>query len=301
MKAAITGARGFVGRHLAAHLQSEGDEVAALDVEGLEPVDITDLPALTARVVGARPHVLYHLAARSHVGESWTDEEGVRRVNVDGTANVLEACAAAGVARVVFVGSAEEYGRIDDPDVPVREIAPLRPVSPYARSKVDAETLALRAARDGAVGAVCVRAFNHTGPGQSASFLVPGLAARIAAAERDARDDIAVGNLTPVRDYTDVRDIVRAYRLLATLGDSGQVYNVCSGRGVSVADIANGLLVRATRPMQLTVDPALVRESDVPVLIGDATRLHDATGWTPEIPLDQTLADVLDAARAATR
>jgi GDP-4-dehydro-6-deoxy-D-mannose reductase len=270
-------------------------------VEGLEPVDITDLPALTARVVAARPNVLYHLAARSHVGESWTDEEGVRRVNVDGTANVLEACAAAGVARVVFVGSAEEYGRIDDPDVPVRETAPLRPVSPYARSKVDAETLALRAARDGAVGVVCVRAFNHTGPGQPASFLVPGLAARIAAAERDARDDIAVGNLTPIRDYTDVRDIVRAYRLLATRGEPGQVYNVCSGRGVSVADIAHGLLARAERPMELKVDPALVRESDVPVLVGDATRLHDATGWTPEIPLDQTLAEVLDAARAATR
>jgi GDP-4-dehydro-6-deoxy-D-mannose reductase len=299
MKAAITGARGFVGRHLTAHLRAGGDEVSALDVDGVEPVDITDLAALSARVRATRPDVLYHLAARTHVGESWTTEELVRRVNVDGTANVLEACAAADVGRVVFIGSAEEYGRIDDPAVPVPETAPLRPISPYGRSKADAEELALRAHREGAVDVICIRAFNHAGPGQAPTFLVPGLAARIAGAERSGTDHIAVGNLGPVRDYTDVRDIVRAYRLLVTLGEPGTVYNVCSGHGVSVADIAHGLLALAERPLRLEVDPELVRESDVQVLVGDATRLRAATGWAPEIPLDRTLADVLAAARAA--
>ncbi len=300
MKAAITGARGFVGRHLTAHLRDEGDEVAGLDLAGDEPVDITDLAALSARVNDTQPEVLYHLAARAHVGESWRDDDAVRHVNVGGTANVLAACAAAGVRRIVFVGSAEEYGRVDDPSVPVRETAPLRPLSPYAQSKVEAEALALTAHRNGLLEVICVRAFNHTGPGQTPRFLVPGLAARIVRAERSRDHDIAIGNLDPVRDYTDVRDVVRAYRLLAQDGEAGRVYNVCSGRGVSVAAIARGLLARADRKLQLCVDPDLVRPADVPVLIGDATLLTDTTGWSPQISLDQTLADVLEDARATS-
>ncbi len=197
------------------------------------------------------------------------------------------------------MGSAEEYGRIDASAVPVRETTPLQPVSPYARSKVAAEGLALAAQRDGSIGVICVRAFNHTGPGQSPNFLVPGLASRIAAAERAATDDITVGNLDSVRDYTDVRDVVRAYRLLAEHGEAGEVYNVCSGVGRTVADIAQGLVALASRPLRLAVDPELVRPVDVPILVGDGTRLRDATGWAPEIPLERTLADVLDDARAA--
>jgi GDP-4-dehydro-6-deoxy-D-mannose reductase len=300
VKAAITGARGFVGRHLGAHLRAHDVEVVALDVDGVEPVDITDGPALAARVREIRPQTLYHLAAITHVGDSWADEAAVRRVNVDGTANVLEACTGAGVARIVVVGSAEEYGRVDGAGAPLRETAPLHPISPYARSKVAAEELALAAARAGQLEVLCVRAFNHTGPGQSPKFLVPGLARRIVAAERSGADDIVVGNLDPIRDYTDVRDVVRAYRLLAEQGEPGQVYNVCSGRGVSVADVAHGLLALAERPLRLTVDPALVRAVDVPVLVGDASRLRAATGWAPTIALEQTLADVLDAARATS-
>ena len=223
----------------------------------------------------------------------------LRAVNVGGTANVLSASSAAVVARIVVVGSAEEYGRIDESAVPVSETTPLRPVSPYAQSKVAAEELALAAQGDGAIEVICVRAFNHTGPGQSSNFLVPGLAARIAAAERDGTDDIAVGNLDSVRDYSDVRDVVRAYRLLAERGQAGQVYNVCSGSGVTVADIAGGLMALARRPLRLAVDPELVRPVDVPVLVGDSSRLRDTTGWKPQIPLERTLADVLDAARAA--
>jgi GDP-4-dehydro-6-deoxy-D-mannose reductase len=298
MRAAVTGGRGFVGHHLTAHLHSLGDDVAVLDRNGADGVDIIDAVAVQRWIEHVGPDIVYHLAARSHVGASWNDEEAVQRVNVGGTANVLSACSAAGVARIVVVGSAEEYGRIDASAVPVRETTPLRPVSPYARSKVAAEELALAAQREGSIDVICVRAFNHTGPGQSPSFLVPGLATRIVAAERAGTDDIAVGNLDSVRDYTDVRDVVRAYRLLAACGRPGQVYNVCSGNGVTVADIARGLLALARRPLRLAVDPELVRPVDVPVLVGDATRLRDATGWTRQIPLERTLADVLDTARA---
>jgi GDP-4-dehydro-6-deoxy-D-mannose reductase len=299
MRAVVTGGHGFVGQHLTAHLRALGDAVAILDRNGADAVDIVDADSVERWIATVQPDVVYHLAARSHVGASWNDEEAVQQVNVGGTANVLAASSAAGVARIVVVGSAEQYGRIDDSALPVRETTPLRPVSPYARSKVAAEELALAAQRNGALDVICVRAFNHTGPGQSANFLVPGLASRIAAAERTQADDIVVGNLDSVRDYTDVRDVVRAYRLLAERGEPGQVYNVCSGNGVTVADIAGDLLARARRPLRLAVDPELVRPIDVPVLVGDATCLREATGWTRQIPLERTLADVLDAARAA--
>jgi GDP-4-dehydro-6-deoxy-D-mannose reductase len=145
---------------------------------------------------------------------------------------------------------------------------------------------------------VRVRPFSHTGPGQTDRFLIPALAARIAAAERAGADEIPVGNLDPVRDVSDVRDIVRAYRLLADGGESGEVYNVCSGTGVAVREIADRLVANARRPLRLTVDPELVRPVEVPRLVGDASRVRAATGWAPEIPLEQTLADVLDDARS---
>jgi GDP-4-dehydro-6-deoxy-D-mannose reductase len=297
VRAAVTGARGFVGRHLTAHLSDAGDDVLALDVDSATPVDVTDLAAM-ARTLGAiRPDALYHLAARSHVGESWDDVDGVRRVNVGGTANVLRACRDAGVARVLVVGSAEEYGVVDS-DAPIGEDTPLRPASPYARSKADAEALALAAHRDGGLGVVCVRAFNHTGPGQATKFLVPALASRIVAVERSGGRDVAIGNLDPVRDYTDVRDVVRAYRLLALLGEAGAVYNVCSGVGVSVSVIAGALLALAERPMRVVVDPDLVRATDVPILVGDPARLMATTGWSASIPLAQTVADVMADVRS---
>ncbi len=297
MRAAITGAHGFVGRHLSEHLLAQGDVVFPLDVDDRAPVDVTDLDAVVACVEETRPDVIYHLAARSHVGESWNDEEGVERVNVGGTANVLAAATGAGVARVLVIGSAEQYGRVDPGDVPVTEDTELHPVSPYAQSKTAAEALARRAAADG-LGAVCVRAFGHTGPGQSPRFLVPALAARVAEAEVAGASSITIGNVAPVRDLSDVRDVVRAYRLLVLHGATGAVYNVCSGVGASVGEIATRMLALATRPLRLEVDQALVRPVDLPVLIGDATRLVAATGWRPERTLDTTLRDVLDDARA---
>jgi GDP-4-dehydro-6-deoxy-D-mannose reductase len=297
MKALVTGASGFVGRHLVAHLQSEHDDVAGVDHNAPEPVDITDAAAVRARIARERPEVVYHLAALSHVGESWSQTDAVEMVNVEGTRNVVDACAEAGVSTLLFVGSAEEYGHVSPDDLPITEDAPLRPSSPYASSKVAAEKLALAAAADRDLDVVAVRAFNHTGPGQSPRFLVPGLAARIAHAERDHLDEIAVGNLDPVRDISDVHDVVRAYRLLAREGAPGEVYNVCSGRGVSVRAIAYGLLSMTSRPLHLVVDPELVRPVDVPRLVGDAAKLRHATGWVPEYDITRTLWEVLAYAR----
>ena len=299
MKAVVTGARGFVGRHLARHLAAAGATVATLDVDDDRPVDITDRDAVVRRIADDAPDVVFHLAARSHVGASWTDGEALTQVNVDGTRAVVDACVAARVPRLLVTGSAEQYGLVAPGDLPVGEQVECRPVSPYGVSKVAAEAVALGAHRDHGLAVVCTRAFNHTGPGQSPAFLVPGLAARVAAAERDGGEEIALGNGDPVRDFSDVRDVVRAYALLAERGVAGEVYNVCSGRGVRVGDLAAALVARARRPLRLVTDPALVRPVDLPVLVGDPAKLIAATRWQPEFGLDDTLDAVLDEARAS--
>jgi GDP-4-dehydro-6-deoxy-D-mannose reductase len=300
VKALVTGASGFVGEHLVAHLRAAGDDVVGLDRHGPDPVDITDAGAVGARLAAEQPDVVFHLAALSHVGESWSNEDAVTRVNVEGTRNVVDACATAGVGRLVVVGSAEEYGPVGPDELPINEDAPLRPASPYAASKVAAEQVALEAGAAGRVAVVAIRAFNHTGAGQSTRFLVPGLAARIVRAEREQLDEIAVGNLDPVRDISDVHDVVRAYRLVARHGVPGEVYNVCSGRGVSVRAIAHGMLSMTARPLRLVVDPELVRPVDVPRLVGDASKLRHATGWVPEYDITRTLWDVVSYARQHT-
>ena len=182
---------------------------------------------------------------------------------------------------------------MSEADLPIDEETPLRPNTPYGASKVAASYLALQAWLGSGLETIRVRPFNHTGPGQLPNFLVPALAQRIVEAERAARDEIVVGNLDPVRDVNDVRDIVRAYRLLATEGAPGEVYNICSGTGVSVAEIADLLIARAERPVHLVQDPALVRPVETPRLVGDASKLRAATGWKPEYTLSQTLTDVL--------
>jgi GDP-4-dehydro-6-deoxy-D-mannose reductase len=298
VRAAITGARGFVGRHLAAHLTARGDDVVELDLDGTRALDVTDHDAVVARIVAEAPDVVYHLAARSHVGASWGDGDLLTGVNVGGTRAVVDACVRAGVRRVLVVGSAEQYGAVRDDELPVRESTALRPITPYGETKVAAERLALDAHQEHGLGVVCARAFNHTGPGQAPTFLVPGLAARIAAAERSGADEISLGNGDPVRDFSDVRDVVRAYALLVDHGTPGESYNVCSGRAVRVGDLAADLVARSRRPLRVTTDDALVRPVDVPALVGDPAKLTAATGWSPELDLARTLDDVLTAARA---
>lgn len=301
MRAVVTGGLGFVGRHLVRHLRDCGDEVTTLDHRGDHAVDITDGPAVAAALAAAAPDAVYHLAGWADVGASWADPVAVLRVNAEGTLHVLRACTAAGVGRVLAVASADVYGVVTADELPLTEDSPLRPTSPYAASKLAADALAQQAFLGHGLGVVRVRPFNHLGPGQSEQFVAPAIAARIARAERDDLDSIPVGNLSARRDVTDVRDVVRAYRLLIEHGTPGDVYNVCTGQDLAVQALADLLVGLARRPIALVTDPALLRPVDLPVLRGDATKLRTATGWAPSIPIEQTVADLLDDMRSRVK
>jgi GDP-4-dehydro-6-deoxy-D-mannose reductase len=235
------------------------------------------------------------------VGRSWTDELGTYRANVEGLINVLSACRDAGMPRVVAVLSADVYGKVRAEDLPLDEDTRFRPVSPYAGSKAAADLVCLQAYLGFGMDVIRARPFTHVGPGQSAKFVASAIASRVAIAERDHLDTVSVGRLDTRRDFTDVRDVVRAYRLLAQFGAAGEAYNICSGTDISIEQLADTLLSCASRPLHLVPDPALQRPADVPVLRGDPSRLHELTGWKPEIPLATTLADVLDDWRRRVR
>ena len=290
MNAFVTGGTGFVGGWLGRHLQQSGDDVVIAD----DNLDITDGPAVVKAVEEAAPDAVYHLAALTHVGESWGAPEETFRVNALGTLCLLEAVRYLPVPpRVLLVSSAEVYGAVRTEDLPLTEASPLRPTTPYAVSKVAAEFVAMQAFLAHGVPVVTARAFNHAGPGQSPRFVVSSLARQVAALERDGGSVLKVGSLTPRRDLTDVRDVVRAYRLLVERGTPGEVYQVCSGVAVSVQEIADRLLAIAGTDAVIELDPELARPVDVPVLVGDPDRLHAATGWEPGYELDETLTDTL--------
>jgi GDP-4-dehydro-6-deoxy-D-mannose reductase len=297
VKALVTGVAGFVGHHLVSHLEARGDSVTGIDRE--HGIDLLDPPALVEAVAAASPDAVYHLGGWSDVGGSWAAPRDAFRVNAEGTLNVLEACRSAGMPRVLLVSSADVYGKVSLSELPLTEESPFRPVTPYAASKIAADELGLQAWLGYGLEVLRVRAFNHLGPGQTNRFVCPALAERIALNELEGREVVPVGNLTPRRDFTDVRDVVRAYRLLIENGEPGEAYNVCSGHDIAIAELADRLVSMAARPMRLEGDLALQRPVDVPVLRGDYTKLHKATGWDPEIDLDQTLLDVLDEWRRA--
>ncbi len=291
MRSLITGGRGFVGTWLAEHLNDVGDDVVRIDQE----VEITDPDALLGAVRAARPDAIYHLAALTHVGQSWDEPLRVLEVNVIGTAALLAAARECGTdPRVLVTSSAEVYGAVTDPGrLPLREVSPTAPLTPYAASKLAAEAVVAQACLGHRQHVITVRPFNHIGPGQAPSFAVAALAKRIVDAERTGAGSIPVGNLSARRDFTDVRDVVRGYRGLIESGTPGEVYNVCSGRDVSIEEIAGSLLALAEVPLALETDPELVRTVEVPVLRGDPGKLQDATGWKAEISLEQTLTDVM--------
>jgi GDP-4-dehydro-6-deoxy-D-mannose reductase len=299
-KVLITGAAGFVGRHLTAHLEACGDEVVGVDrfpIEGsdLPGVDITDAAAVASLMETIRPEAIYHLAGWADVGGSWKAPVEAFRANAEGTLNVLGAAVDAGVSRVLAVSSADVYGKVEPAELPLTEDSPLRPASPYAASKVAADYLGLQAWLGRALPVLRVRAFNHLGPGQTDKFVAPAIASRIARAERDGNDaPLPIGDLSARRDFTDVRDVVRAYRLLMEKGEAGEVYNVCSGVDLAVQDLADQMLAQARIPLRFETDPELLRPVEVPVLRGSHDRLTDATGWEPEIPIAQTLTDLLE-------
>lgn len=294
MRALVTGALGFVGTYLTAHLLAEGDEVIGLD---RDEGDITD-PAVIDRLVAKHsPEVIYHLAGAADVGASWRDPVATWDVNATATLHLLESARTRGVRRVLVVSSADVYGMVDPEDLPLNETSPVRPASPYAASKLAAEQLALQAWLGHGLETILVRAFNHIGPGQRPDFVASALATRIAENELTGATDIPVGNLSARRDFTDVRDVARAYRLLAASGTPGETYCVCSGTDVAIQDLADTLLTMTDRPMELVADVERRRPVDLPVLRGDNTKLVQATGWSVQHDLPSTLADILAECR----
>jgi GDP-4-dehydro-6-deoxy-D-mannose reductase len=292
----ITGASGFAGRHLVDACAAGGDEVVT--APPASAADLRDAGATRRVVAGARPDVVYHLAAQAHVGRSWEDPAGTVEGNLAMTLNVLEAVRAeAPDAVVLLIGSGEVYGPPDT--LPTSEDALLSPQNPYAVSKASGDLLGGMYADAHGLRVVRARAFNHSGPGQEPIYAIANFAKQVAAGI-DAGEDpvnVVIGNPDTRRDFTDVRDIVRAYRMLAARGESGP-FNVCSG----VAHSARELLATLERVtgvrVGFEVDPARVRAHEVMEVRGSFERLREATGWEPEIPLEKTLADSVEYWRA---
>jgi len=287
VRALITGASGFVGNHLVAHLREQGDHTLCPDT------DITDREALIAAFDRLRPEVVYHLAAQADVGGSWDHPVETVKVNVEGTMNVLDAARLAGATRVLAVNSADVYGVVDESELPLSESSEIRPTSPYAASKAAAEMLCIQATRGYGLDVIRARSFNHLGPGQSDRFVASAIAHRIVDNELGGDRSVKIGNLAARRDFTDVRDVVRAYRLLVMSGRAGEVYNVCSGVDRSIREIAEMLVGLADNQMSLEPDPDLMRPVDLLVVRGDNSKLREATGWEPLIQIENTLSDLL--------
>jgi GDP-4-dehydro-6-deoxy-D-mannose reductase len=299
----VTGASGFAGGHLVAACAAAGDDVVALsrsggavphgaDRRGLA-ADLLDPAATRAAVAEAAPDAVFHLAALAHVGRSWGDPATTLSQNQAMALNVLEAVRTeAPSAVVVAVSSGEVYG--PPAELPVDETASLRPQNPYAVSKAAGDLLAGFYADAHGLRVIRARAFNHAGPGQPPLYALASFTRQVAAGLEAGQDPIPLvtGNPDSRRDYTDVRDVVRAYRLLAGAGEPG-VFNVCSGRSASPRELLAPLARIAGVEIDHRVDPSLVRAHDVMEVRGSAERLRAATGWEPEIPLETTLADTV--------
>jgi GDP-4-dehydro-6-deoxy-D-mannose reductase len=291
----MTGASGFAGRHLAAVCAAAGDDVVGASRSGADvTVDLRDGDAARAVVAEVRPGIVYHLAAQAHVGASWRDPAGTLANNLAMTVNVLEAVRQeAPEATVVAVGSSEIYGPPER--LPVDESAPLRPQNPYAVSKASADLLAGFYADAHGLRVIRVRAFNHAGPGQEPTYAISSFARQVAGGLEAGDDPIRVvtGNPDTRRDYTDVRDVALAYRALAEGAEPG-VFNVCSGVSTSAAELVAMLADAAGVSMEHEVDESLLRPHEVMELRGSGDALRSATGWSPSVPLEQTVADTLE-------
>ena len=309
----MTGVSGFVGGHVVDFLAAEcpSAEVFGLARGGAGDrravkvfrAEMEDAAATAAAVDEARPDRIIHLAAQSSVHRSWEDPAGTMRANVHGLLNLMEALRKRGATpRVLVVGSAEEYGAVQAEKLPVKEKTALQPASPYAVSKVAQAYLARQYFLSHGIPVICTRTFHHTGPGRGEMFAESSFARQIADIEaKRAPAVISVGNLDAVRDFTDVRDVVRAYWLLLEKGRAGETYNVCSGRGVAIGDVLQELLDVSGVAVEVRRDPERMRPADIPAIVGDPRKLHDATGWSADTPLRKTLGDLLDHWRTRAR
>ena len=305
----VTGASGFVGRYLVELLAERGHDVFGVvrtkgklqDLPATELIaDLVSTGAITKEVVRLQPDGIFHLAApQTSVGHSWQAPAETLEANLQSTLSVLEAARAASTPpRVLFVSSAEVLGPVPEDRQPVAEGEPPCPNNPYGLSKLMGEGVVTLYHRHFGVPGLIVRPFNHIGPGQRDSFVVPSFAKQVAAAERQGGGEIKVGNLSARRDFSDVRDMVAAYLAVMEQGQPGEAYHAASGDVRSVDDIARFLAGAATAKITIVTDPARVRPNDIPLLAGDAAKLR-GLGWQPKIPLEQTMQEILDAARAA--
>lgn len=318
MRALVTGASGFAGSHLCEYLLTQpGWEVYALSFPGwptthLEPIraqivllsgDLMVAEWVERTLAEIRPDVVFHLAAQSSPSASLVDPAGTLVNNIVAQVNLFQAILKARLDPVVLVvGSGDEYGLVRPDEVPVDEDTPLRPANPYAVSKIAQDFLGLQYFLSHRLRAVRVRPFNHIGPRQAPVFVTADWAQQIAEIEAGLRPPIVrVGNLQARRDFTDVRDMVRAYHLAVTLGEPGEVYNLGSGRAYPVREVLNALLAMSRVPVQVEVDPQRLRPSDIPVIACDSTRFRRRTGWEPRIPLEDSLRDILDYWRGQVR
>jgi len=316
MNVLITGITGFAGSHLADHIlthhpdvtvhglvrwRSRRDNIAHLEGKvRLHEGDLKDFVSLKKTLAESRPDRIFHLAAQSFVPASWRLPAETFSINAVGQINLFEAVLDLKLTpRIQIAGSSEEYGRVDPDEVPMTEANPLRPLSPYAVSKVAQDFLAYQYHQSYGLHAVRTRGFNHTGPRRGEVFVTSNFARQIVEIEKGRRRPVIhVGNLDARRDFTDVRDMVRAYWLALEKGAPGDVYNIGSGRAISMREVLDQLLALSPVKVRIKVDPARLRPSDVPILLCDRRKFTKTTGWKPRIPLEATFRDLLDYWRA---
>jgi len=318
MRVLITGITGFVGSHMAEFALAQGAQVFGSNLwrsttENVDHLraritliesDLRDFPSVRRLVEQSEPTHVVHLAAQSFVGASWQTPAETLSTNILSQVNLLEAIRALELApRFICVGSSEEYGMVYGDELPIRETNPLRPLSPYAVSKVTQDLMGYQYFKSYGLPIIRTRAFGHEGPRRGEVFVTSSFAKQVAEIEAGLREPVVqVGDLKPRRDYSDVRDIVRGYWLLLERGEPGEVYNLCSGRSWSIQQVLDFLLDRArVKGIAVRVDPERLRPSDVMILEGDPSKIEKAVGWKVAIPFEQTLEELLDYWRERVR
>jgi len=319
MRALITGITGFAGSHLAEYLLAEHPDVEVFGIyrwrsrmDSIEHLrsrvklveaDLRDTTSMHTALDRSRPDVIFHLAAQSFVPASWSAPNETLTTNIAGQTNLFEAVRALRLDPVIQIAcSSEQYGLVLQGETPIKETNPLRPLSPYAVSKVAQDYLGYQYFQSYGLKVVRTRGFNHTGPRRGQVFVTSNFCSQVAAIELGLQEPvIQVGNIDAIRDFTDVRDMVRAYWLAVTKAKPGEVYNIATGHGISIREMLNRLIALSNVEVRIEVDPERLRPSDVEVLIGDASKFRADTGWEPRIPFEQTLRDLLDYWRQTLR
>lgn len=308
MKVLITGITGFAGSHLAELALARGAKVYGTvrwrsPVQNIQHImnrlvlfdaDLRDPASVHNIIDESQPDWIFHLAAQSYVQSSWLIPTETITTNIMSTVNIFEAVRRLSYKpRILVACSSEEYGFVRPEEVPITENNPLRPLSPYGVSKVGQDLLSYQYFMSYGIDVVRTRAFNHTGPRRGRVFVTSNFAIQIIEVQKGLRDHISVGNLEAVRDFTDVRDTVRAYWRALEAADGGDVYNICSGKGYKIREVLDMLIAITAVKAEVRVDPARLRPADVQLLVGDNTKFRNKTGWQPEIPFQQTLSDLL--------